>query len=87
MVDWNLFERIFGDPGLETKNGLLERLSNRMEKSRQVVFLGTILLLDTLSSFMAAGCVELSWEQQLARKIIAVVLFYCAAYSVRMKEY
>lgn len=141
-----MFERIFGDSGMETENGLLEKLSSgkwkyciefltllyigveilyqefRMcyfisyflplkehlylvevyllkaglaltaanvlvstgwRRSRRVAFLYGILLLDALSSFMAVGGVELAWILQLTREITTVVLFYCAAQSVR----
>lgn len=50
--------------------------------SRRVIFLYGICLLDGLASFRAGG-VELAWIQQLTREIITVVLFYCAAQSVR----
>ena len=52
-------------------------------KSKRVVLLYGILFLDALSSFVAAGGVELMWGQQLSREIITVVLFYCAAQSMR----
>lgn len=50
--------------------------------SRRVFFLYGICLLDALTSFMAAGGVELAWKQQLKRELITIVLFYCAAQSV-----
>ena len=52
-------------------------------RSRRVLFLYGICILDALSSFMAVGGIELAWKQQLKREIITVVLFYCAAQSVR----
>ena len=52
-------------------------------RSKRVFFLYGICILDALTSFMAVDGIELAWKQQLKREIITVVLFYCAAQSVR----
>lgn len=53
------------------------------QRSKRVFLLYGICLLDALTSIMAVGGIELAWKQQLKREIITVVLFYCAAKSVR----
>lgn len=53
--------------------------------SKRVFLLYGICLLDGLTSFIAmtTSGIALAWRKQLMREIITVVLFYCAAQSVR----
>ena len=52
-------------------------------KSRRVFLLYGICLLDATASFRAAGGLEPAWQQRLKCEIGILVLFYCAAQSVR----
>ena len=51
--------------------------------SRRVFLLYGVCIIDALASFMATSDIKLAWIHKMMRETTTVVLFYCAAKSVR----